>query len=125
MPVKVEVDSSRKLAKRTYSGVVTASELLDSIHQYGAVPGFDPSLNELMDFRQVENIEASIEDIRICAMRPVPFANTATRVILAPQPLVFGLARMYQIIGEEVHPNVVVVKTEQEAFRTLGLSEVA
>ncbi len=125
MPVKVEVDPSRKLAKRTYSGVVTASELLDSIREYSSLPEFDPCFNELMDFREIERIDASIDDIRMCALRPVPFSNSAIRVILAPQPLVFGLARMYQIIGEDVHPNLYVVKTEQEAFRTLGRSEVA
>jgi len=125
MPVRVEVDRGRKLAERTYSGVVTASELLDSIHEYRSIPEFDPGFNELLDFREVESIEASIEDIRICAMRPVPFANSSKRVILAPQPLVFGLARMYQIIGEDIHPNVYVVKTEEEAFRMLERSEVA
>ncbi|ABF40907.1 hypothetical protein Acid345_1906 [Candidatus Koribacter versatilis Ellin345] len=125
MPVKVEVDRSRRLAKRTYIGVVTASELLDSIHEYRSAPEFDPSFNELMDFREVDRIDASIDDIRLCALRAVPFANTSKRVILAPQPLVFGLARMYQIIGEDIHPNVYVVKTEEDAFRTLERTEVA
>src|SRR5581483_8979371 len=119
MAVRIVVDPDQRLASRTYSGVVTSSDLLDSIKQYPTMDGFDPSYDELMDFRQAENISAMVEDIHRCAVQPAPFDNKSRRVILAPQELVYGLARMYQILGEDVHPNIYVVRTMEEANRIL------
>jgi hypothetical protein len=120
VPVIISIDHEQRLAKRTYSGVVTSHDLLDSIREYRSTPGFDPSYDELMDFRAAEKIEAPVEDIRQCAITPVPFSNDTKRVILAPQELIFGLARMYQILGEDIHPNISVVRTLEEANRILG-----
>ncbi len=119
MPVRISIDREGRLARRTYSGVVTGSDLLDSIRQYPSIPGFDPSFDELMDFRNVENVSAMIEDIHRCAHMPAPFNNDTKRVILAPQELIYGLARMYQILGEDMHPNIFVVRTIEEANRIL------
>ena len=120
MPVKVSVDCDERLAKRTYSGVVTGHDLLDSIREYAVTPGFDPSFNEISDFREVTNIDAMIEDIHRCAHTPDPFLHETKRVIVAPQALIYGLARMYQMMGEEMHPNLYVVRTIEEAQRILG-----
>jgi hypothetical protein len=120
MPVVVEVDALHKIARRTYSGVVTSDDLLGSIHQYALIAGFDTSFDEIMDFREVTNIDVLIEDIHKCAITPVPFTAHTKRIILAPQQAIYGLARMYQIVGEEVHPNVYVVKTMDEANRILA-----
>ena len=119
MPVRVSVDRDRRLAKRTYSGVVTSHDLLDSIHRYQHIPGFEPSFNELMDFREVENIDAPVDDIRYCATLPAPFLAETKRIIIAPKEIVYGLARMYQILGEDIHPNLHVVRTMEEADRIL------
>lgn len=115
MPVKVSIDCNERLAKRTYSGVVTGHDLLDSIREYAVTPGFDPSFNEISDFREVTNIDAMIEDIHRCAHTPDPFLHETKRVIVAPQALIYGLARMYQMMGEDLHPNLYVVRTMEEA----------
>ena len=120
MPVQVSVDPKSRLATRTYSGVVTSEDLLESIHQYATIPGFEPTFNELMDFREVESVAAPIEDIHRCAHTPVPFDNSCKRVILASKQIIYGLARMYQILGEDAHPNIEVVRTVEEANRLLG-----
>jgi hypothetical protein len=120
MPVSVAVDVASHLAKRTYSGVVTSEDLLGSIRKYIDIPGFEPSFNELMDFREVESVAAPVEDIRRCAHMPVPFNNSSVRVILAPKEIIYGLARMYQILGEDAHPNIQVVRTVEDANQLLG-----
>jgi hypothetical protein len=119
MPVTVEVDAKSKLAKRTYSGDVTSGDLLESICEYQKIPAFQPHFNEVMDFREVRSIGAPIEDIRRCAITPVPFSNDSKRIIVAPQAAIYGVARMYQTLGEEVHPNVYVVRTMEEALEIL------
>jgi hypothetical protein len=47
--------------------------------------------------------------------------TTRPRVIVVPQTHAFGLARMFQIIGEPKRPLLKVVHTLDEAFATLGL----
>jgi hypothetical protein len=119
MPVTVEVDAQSKLARRTYSGDVTSGDLLESICEYQTIPAFQPHFNEVMDFREVKSIAAPMDDIRRCALTPVPFSNDSKRIIVAPQAAIYGVARMYQILGEEVHPNIYVVRTMEEALELL------
>jgi hypothetical protein len=71
------------------------------------------------DFREVTSIEAPMEDMRRCATTPAPFSDDSKRIIVAPQAAIYGVARMYQTLGEEVHPNIYVVKTMEEAIELL------
>lgn len=45
------------------------------------------------------------------------------RFIVAPQPHVFGAMRMFQSIGESKRPRLLVVRTAEEAYATLGVRE--
>ncbi len=43
------------------------------------------------------------------------------RVVVAPSTVGFGLARMFQIVGERKRPRLQVVRTMEEAFEALGI----
>lgn len=51
-----------------------------------------------------------------------PAVEDAKRLclIVAPEDYVYGLSRMFQIMGEETRPSLQVVHTLNEAFATLG-----
>ncbi len=42
-------------------------------------------------------------------------------VIVAPGDLVYGLSRMFAVLGEETRPNLRVVRTMQEAYSLLEI----
>jgi len=41
------------------------------------------------------------------------------RVLVIPQTFIFGLARMFQILGEKNRPELQVVRTMDEAYHLL------
>jgi hypothetical protein len=43
------------------------------------------------------------------------------RVVVAPSTVGFGLARMFQIVGDRKRPLLKVVRTMEEAFAALGI----
>jgi hypothetical protein len=49
----------------------------------------------------------------------MPDANNRPRFIVAPNPLEFGLSRMFQILGESTRPLLKVVHTLDEALAAL------
>lgn len=105
---------------RTYSGVITGTDLLESIREYPDLPEFDSAFDELMDFREAAEVAAPIDDIYKCAVTPAPFSHDSKRIIVAPQELIYGLARMYQILSEDLHPNIYVVRSFDEAIEILN-----
>lgn len=46
---------------------------------------------------------------------------TRPRIIVAPTTIGFGLARMFQILGESTRPLLTVVRTVDEALAALGV----
>ena len=43
------------------------------------------------------------------------------RVLVIPQIFIYGLARMFQILGEEARRELQVVRTMDEAYHLLGV----
>jgi hypothetical protein len=45
------------------------------------------------------------------------------RIVIAPAPSVYGVARMFQLRGEVTRPNLHIVHTPEEAWAILGLKK--
>lgn len=41
------------------------------------------------------------------------------RVLVVPKAIIYGMARMFQILGEKTRPDLHVVRTMDEAYRLL------
>ncbi len=76
----------------------------------------------IIDFSPVTDIALTNEFLRQLAIsEPIGDATKQPRVVVAPSDLQFGLARMFQIMGERTRPLLHVVRTMNEAFATLGV----
>ncbi|MGA7629472.1 MAG: hypothetical protein WCB11_01815 [Terriglobales bacterium] len=42
---------------------------------------------------------------------------------MIPQIFIYGLARMFQILGEKSRPELQVVRTMEEAYQLLGVED--
>ena len=51
----------------------------------------------------------------------MPQADVRPRVLVAPQIHVYGLVRMFQIMGEESRPLLHVARTLNDALLSLGV----
>ncbi|HXO44088.1 MAG TPA: hypothetical protein VN846_01345 [Candidatus Cybelea sp.] len=84
--------------------------------------GTDP-LSGILDLSGVTSFEVSPELVRELASLPPAMADRARpRVLIATSAAVFGLARMFELHGQESRPNLHVVRSEKEALAILGVS---
>ena len=76
----------------------------------------------ILDYTLVTKVAVSTEFLRRFAHRePAGDVSKRPRVIVAPSPLLFGLARMFQMMGEGARPLLQTVHTLDEAFAALGV----
>lgn len=77
----------------------------------------------IFDFTSVTDFPVSTEFIkRLAKQEPaMPQADVRPRVLVAPQIHVYGLVRMFQIMGEESRPLLHVARTLNDALLSLGV----
>jgi len=97
----------------TCSGVFTMADALGHQEKLLKDPDFDPSFSQLMDVTGVTTVELGGEDMRRLASRSI-FSPNSRRAILVNTDLVFGLARMFEMLREDFGEQGIRV------FRDLG-----
>jgi hypothetical protein len=121
MAFRFEFDPFNKALIARFDGRLTlqsAMELHQAVRQRAIAT--DPSA-VIIDLSLVTEFAGSSEDIRrIELLEP---ANTAERpsIIVAPAIAIYGLARMFQIVGERKRPLLNVVHTMGDALAALGI----
>ena len=123
MGVKLAIDRNKRLVVSTYYGEIKDSDVLAQAALIGSHPDFDPSFSEIADFSEVSSGTVSTVAIREMARRPSIYDPASMHVAIAPQPHIFGLARMFQAFADQTRANVAVVRTMNEAHKILGLEK--
>lgn len=122
MGFRFEFDPANKILLARFEGQLTAESLAEF---YKAVREHSTATDAnagIMDLSSVTGFPVSSEFIRQLARRePAMPDATRPRIIVAPQAHVFGLARMFQIVGEATRPRLAVVRTLDEALLALGV----
>jgi hypothetical protein len=124
VPPNVEFDSANRILRFRLEGTVTdesISECYRVIEKYAALTA--PSTG-ILDLSAVTLFQVSPETIRKLADLPPAISDPKLpRVIIAPSPHVFGIARMFEIQGQDTRRRLHVVSTDKEAFAILGILE--
>ena len=88
---------------------------------------FDKSLNLLVDLRQTESSErsaAALNEFAYFMQRQFVDTNTTPKVaVVAPKDVSFGLARMFEVLSDDVPLRFMVFRTADTALSWLGLSD--
>ena len=126
MPYKVDFDPFYRVLRCRLIGRITDEELR---HYYSLaedhVAQTDP-LGGILDMTAITSSEVSATTIRELAKSPSAFPNRDhPRVLIAPSDPTFGLARMFEIEGQERRPNLHVVRSEREALAILGIQKAS
>ncbi|HZZ17872.1 MAG TPA: hypothetical protein VFE25_00800 [Opitutaceae bacterium] len=95
MPFSYSIDAAKRRVFTYGSATLTYKEVVDMIHRMGADPQFDPCYTELTDMTAVDHVDMTMEQIVEIAILRV-FNPGSRRAIVAPNPLYFGMARMYE-----------------------------
>jgi hypothetical protein len=121
MAFKFDFDLENKIIRSRFDGIVTD----EGLKQYYAAASEharrNPTFSGICDMSDVTFFAVSAQTIRELAKLPPAVPNPdIPRCIVAGSSALFGMARMFEIEGEETRPNLHVVRTEREAFAVLG-----
>jgi hypothetical protein len=124
VPLEAEFDSENRILRFRLEGTVTDESLNECYREIGKYAALTAPSTGILDLSKVTSFEVSPETIRRLADLPPAIPDPRPpRVIIAPSPHVFGIARMFEIHGQDTRPSLHVVRTESEAFAILGILE--
>ena len=121
MAIEYGMDPDRGLWHVVIRGELTLEEILRSRAEVLEHPDFDPALPQLIEVERGTRIRVGTPDLRELGRdEKQAMAKRARRVIVAPDDVAFGLARLYEFtVGRRY--DVLVVRSLEEADGALGL----
>ena len=128
MPISYAIDPRLGLVRTTATGVLTDEELLQHKRDLQGDPRFDASMKELSDIRGVERLDVTAEGVRRAVAMDQGQADALGDYKLAlvvSADVVFGMARMYQMMTEENIEGVGVFRDIEEALEWLGVKSAS
>ena len=124
VPQQFDFDSTHGIVRGRIEGRVTDADLRNMYRKAAAMYaklGAKMS-GAITDFSAVTAFEVSAQTVlEMANLDPALPDQKKIRVIIAPKPVIFGMARMFEMFGERTRPNLHVVRTEQEAWAILGV----
>ena len=124
MPYYFEFDTGNRILPGTLEGRITDAEVGEI---YRLMSRYVASLNPaagIFDASGVASFDVSTDTIQYLAACDPPFPPGKPRYIVAPADFLFGMARMFQILGEEKRQDLRVVHSAEEVYRELGVASV-
>jgi hypothetical protein len=126
MPIQATVDVRRGLVEIVVAGDVTDAELSGAADRFFSETWSALPLG-LLDLREVAVTDVSSRLIHEAAGRAEsrvdPRLESGKFAIIAARDLLFGMARMYEILRSDSPVEVRVFRDRPEALRWLGIEE--
>jgi hypothetical protein len=104
MPASYEIDKQRRLVLSTGEDPFTLADGLAHQEMLAQDPDFDPSFSQIMDFTRIAQFDLEASGVRRLAQRTL-FSPGSRRAIIVSTDLVYGFARMYEILRENYGDN--------------------
>lgn len=106
MPTSFTIDPDRRVVIFRVSEVMTVAGVEETRRQVKRDPLFDPTYDQVVDIRDVTDVRAGRQQIWKSADQSVFSAKSRIAVVVTRDHLlVFGLARMYELIRNAVAPG--------------------
>jgi hypothetical protein len=97
MTASYRIDKQNQLVVIQAEGVLTRNNFEEVRRQLMSDPDFDPQFSLLADCSAVTHVDLTAGEVRALADMS-PFDLTARRAIVAKKDVVYGLARMFEIV---------------------------
>ena len=124
MAYHFDFEPTHRLLRGRFEGSVDDEQLAAFCKEAGEKIALTDPLCELTDFTDVTKFKTTAEQIRWLSRTGHTLPDpTRPRVIVAPDDLVFGTARMYELEGEGSRPHVYVVRTLKEALAIFNITD--
>jgi len=117
------IDESRRLVVATFEGEVGDADLFDYLAHMLANTRYGTGWRSLIDLTTAEMVDltrAGVQRMRALPLYMEERLNGARAAVLAPkQSAAFGMARMYEMMGNNSKYHVAVFSDRDEATRWL------
>jgi hypothetical protein len=120
MPFAYHIDCNRGIVFTMYSGRITDRDIVGHLHALRSDPHFQPHFRQLTDTRAVDRVEVTSNAIQQIAEEN-PFGPDAKRALVARDPLIYGLTRMYEGLIHSNNDETRVLTDMLEARAWLGI----
>ncbi|OAI47559.1 hypothetical protein AYO43_04275 [Nitrospira sp. SCGC AG-212-E16] len=101
---------------------MTDRELLAHVRALTADPRFAPHFRQLVDLRDVTDLQVAASTIREM-LRLNPFGAGAWRALVVTKDEVFGMARMSQLLTDESPDELQIFRKLDDALQWLGIAD--
>ena len=120
MPCGYTIDLARSLVLSRGWDVLTDGELLAHVRALTIDPRFVRKFHQLADLRDVVDVEVTASTIREMA-RLNPYGVGSRRAVVVTSDVLFGMARMYQILRDQPADELEIFRKLEDALRWLGI----
>lgn len=122
MPCGYTIDLARSLVLSRGWDVVMEREILAHVRALIADPLFAGNFHQLLDLRDVTNVQFTASTVREL-VRLNPFGAGARRAVVVTNDVVFGMARMYQILADESPDELQIFRKMDDALQWLWIAD--
>jgi len=123
MPARYTIDRDRRLVLSIATGTLTNDDLRRHMGDLTVDPDFDPGFRQIFDFRAVEELEATgsvLRDIRAAS----PWKEPTRRAFVCTLDVVFGMARMFQMLSDGGPDEIRVFRRMPDALEWLEIEAI-
>jgi hypothetical protein len=119
MPVVLKIDTRRKVVYSAFYGKIDDAQIAGHRSAIASDPLFRTHFNEIVDFTAVT--EAAISEATLAAMASSRslFSESSLHIVVAPADLLFNIASTYKSFSRLSRPNLLVVRSREEAYQLL------
>lgn len=122
MPYTFDFDLTNGILRCRLNGRATDGDFKDFIRAGAECAVRTHPSAGVVDLSEVVSFEVSAQTIlELAKLAPVLRDPNLRRVVIAPSPNIYGMMRMFEIGGEEMRPDLQVVRTEREAWAILAV----
>lgn len=124
MPYRFDFDSANWIARCSLEGRVTEEDVRSCYRDAAEFFALTCPRAGVFDLTGVISLDFPSQTVyELAKLPPILTDPERVRVAIAPAAGVFGMARMFEMLGDSKRPNLHVVRTSREAWAILGIRE--
>ena len=118
-----EFDEANNVLRVTWQGPLTDTPFIEEVVKARKFLASRPGVRGIADYSGVTAENLSSEAIKRVAWAPTRGEERAVVVSVVSNDMAFGLARMFSMLTEQQRPNRPVVRTMEEAYELLKITD--
>lgn len=125
MDFEYKIDNKLNILFVRFNGSLDDKRFIAAFNHMYAAPEYSPVMDQCLDYSAVEEFLLTSQGVEQLATLCENFTclNTPWHTcIIAPHDLIFGYARMYQLLSDGSNEKVSVVRSHEAALRLMSLT---